>query len=74
MEDVNLIVDKLSTYGNVSVKELPKKITIDISNIINNKNNIFICIGTVLDTYYDKYPNIDRISFDDDILSIKLKK
>lgn len=74
MKSEDIIKERLSTYGNVSVKELKKNVSIEVSNIDEVKTSIFICIGTVLDVYFDKYPKIDKITYEDKLLTIKLKK
>jgi len=74
MKNEDLIKERLSIYGNVIVKELKNNLTIEISNIDENKTTIFICIGTTLDVYFDEYSKIDKITCDNGLLSIKLKK
>ena len=74
MKNEDLIKERLSIYGNVIVKELKKNLTIEISNIEETKTTIFICIGTTLDVYFDEYSKIDKITCDDRLLTIKLKK
>lgn len=74
MKNEDLIKERLSIYGNVMVKELKKNLTIEISDIDENKTTIFICIGTTLDVYFDEYSKIDKITCDDRLLTIKLKK
>ncbi len=74
MERKEIIKERLSTYGDVSVKELKSNVTIEISNISEIKTNLFVCIGTVLDIYFDDYSKIDKISSEDQKLYIKLKK
>jgi hypothetical protein len=74
MKNEDLIKERLSIYGDVIVKELKNNLTIEISNIDENKTTIFICIGTTLDVYFDEYSKIDKITCDNGLLSIKLKK
>ena len=74
MKNEDLIKERLSKYGNVIVKELKNNLTIEVSNIDEVKTTIFICIGTTLDVYFDEYSKIDKITCEDKLLTIKLKK
>lgn len=74
MKNEDLIKERLSIYGNVIVKELKNNLTIEMSDIDENKTTIFICIGTTLDVYFDEYSKIDKITCDNGLLLIKLKK
>lgn len=74
MKNEDLIKERLSIYGDIIVKQLKNNLTIEISNIDETKTTIFICIGTTLDVYFDEYSKINKITCDDRLLTIKLKK
>lgn len=64
----------LKKYGDVSIKINDKNINIEVLNIKEDKEDIFVCIGSILEVHFEEYKIIDKISYSNNKFLMKMKK